>query len=309
MKKTLLLASLLFGSFFTVNAQINSFETSQGYAVGTIVGQNGWATNIAATNTAGPSLLVSTEYAATGGTQSLKLQGNNTTFHTLAGAFSPVSAVNGPIITLSMDLYFTSVSATASDFHIIPQSPSQAKLAARVNFNYQGNIMILDGPATSLAYVDSGADFIAGQWYNFKVVVNSTANNVTYYLNNTLFYTGQLYGATNIEQLVLFTDNYSSSAFVDNVQTVSGLLGVNKFDVAKLSVYPNPTSGLVTISNDDNSSLETVSITDLNGRVVKSLKLNGESTSQINISELSAGVYMMNISSDKGSITKKIVKN
>lgn len=310
MNKKLLLAGLFLGSILSVNAQINSFETSQGYNVGTVVGQNGWGTNIPATVTNGPSLLVSTEYAAPGGTQSLKIQGNNTTYHTLGGAFSPVSVVNGPIVTLAMDVYFSSVSATGSDFQIIPQSPSQSKVAARVNFNYQGNIMILDGPpAGTLAYVDSGADFVAGQWYNFRIVVNSTANNITYYLNNALIYTGQLYGATNIEQLVLFTDNYASSAYFDNIQTISGLLSVNDLQASKLSVYPNPTTGLVNISNDNNSSLTSVSIADLNGRTVKSLKLNGETTSQINIADLSAGVYMMTISSDQGTATKKIIKN
>jgi hypothetical protein len=72
--------------------------------------------------------------------------------------------------------------------------------------------------------------------------------------------------------------------------------------VTAFAVYPNPTTGLVTISND-RASINSVSISDLNGRTVKSLKLNGEATSQINISDLAAGVYMMNISSDQGSIT------
>ena len=30
---------------------------------------------------------------------------------------------------------------------------------------------------------------------------------------------------------------------------------------------------------------------------------------QVNISDLSSGVYMMNITSEKGSVTKKIIKN
>ncbi|WP_407934909.1 T9SS type A sorting domain-containing protein, partial [Flavobacterium lindanitolerans] len=34
-----------------------------------------------------------------------------------------------------------------------------------------------------------------------------------------------------------------------------------------------------------------------------------DSSAQVNISDLSAGVYMMNINSDQGSVTKKIIKN
>ncbi|MCY1230701.1 hypothetical protein D9M72_431250 [compost metagenome] len=88
------------------------------------------------------------------------------------------------------------------------------------------------------------------------------------------------------------------------------LLSTNDFAaVSKFSVYPNPSNGLVNISSDLNSSLNSVSITDLNGRTVKAVELNGDSSVQVNISDLSAGVYMMNINSDQGSTTKKIIKN
>lgn len=309
MKKTLLIGAFLIGSFFTVNAQVTSFETSQGYTLGNIAGQNGW------TVTTAPVLAtVSSDYSAGGGTNSLKIAGNNGTNHALAAAFSPVAAVNGATISVSMDIYFTTVSATSCDFQVLIQSPSQQKVAARVNFNYQGNILILDSSPTptdplALAYIDSGDDFVAGQWYNFRVVIESATNSINYYLNNALIYTGVRFGATNVEQIVLANDNYNSTAYFDNIQYTSGALGVKEINASKLSVYPNPTSGLVTISNDDNSALQSVSITDLNGRTVKSLKLNGETSSQINISDLSAGVYMMNISSDQGSVTRKIVKN
>ena len=79
--------------------------------------------------------------------------------------------------------------------------------------------------------------------------------------------------------------------------------------ISQFSVYPNPVNNVVTISNSANATIDAVTVSDLNGRTVKSVKLNGETSAQINISDLSAGVYMMNISSDQGSVTKKIVKN
>ena len=98
--------------------------------------------------------------------------------------------------------------------------------------------------------------------------------------------------------------------FVVRASATDTLLGVD--DVATIEnaflVYPNPVKDFVTISNSVNS-IENISIIDLNGRTVKSVKLNGETSAQVNISDLSAGVYMMNINSDQGSVTKKIVKN
>ena len=100
---------------------------------------------------------------------------------------------------------------------------------------------------------------------------------------------------------------------IDNIvvraSNADTLLSTDDISVSKFSVYPNPSNGLVTISNDLNSALKSVSLTDLNGRTVKTVELNGDSSAQVNISDLSAGVYMMNISSDQGSVIKKIVKN
>lgn len=96
---------------------------------------------------------------------------------------------------------------------------------------------------------------------------------------------------------------------VDDFKVTATALSVDKQLISQFSVYPNPVNNVVTISNSANATIDAVTVSDLNGRTVKSVKLNGETSAQINISDLSAGVYMMNISSDQGSVTKKIVKN
>ncbi|GEP51817.1 hypothetical protein FNO01nite_24890 [Flavobacterium noncentrifugens] len=73
-------------------------------------------------------------------------------------------------------------------------------------------------------------------------------------------------------------------------------------------VSPNPATSLITVSNEK-SPITNVSITDLNGRIVKENAVNNLSKVDMNISDLSAGVYMMNIKSNEGTATKKIVKN
>ena len=65
---------------------------------------------------------------------------------------------------------------------------------------------------------------------------------------------------------------------------------------------------MTNVSNTS-SSINSIEITDLNGRVVKTVNAIDASNAQVNISDLSSGVYMMNITSDKGSVTKKIIKN
>ena len=74
---------------------------------------------------------------------------------------------------------------------------------------------------------------------------------------------------------------------------------------SSFSVYPNPVKDVLSISNSINAEINAVIVTDINGRTVKQFNSN---VSQINISDLNAGVYFVNINSNEGSTTKKIVK-
>ena len=96
-----------------------------------------------------------------------------------------------------------------------------------------------------------------------------------------------------------------------NANAIENLLGSSAFNLvaSNFSVSPNPASDFITVSNSDNILVSGISITDLNGRVVKQNSYENVSNIQVNVSDLSSGVYMMNIKSEKGSVTKKIIKN
>ena len=96
---------------------------------------------------------------------------------------------------------------------------------------------------------------------------------------------------------------------VDDFKVTTTGLGVNEAFARKFSAYPNPANNVVNISNNDNISLTSVDINDINGRTVKTIKVNNISETQLNISDLSAGVYFMNINTDSGIAVKKFVKN
>ena len=72
-------------------------------------------------------------------------------------------------------------------------------------------------------------------------------------------------------------------------------------------MYPNPSSSIVNISSDVNAIISTIEMLDLNGRVIKSQKINA-TEGQISVSDLATGMYMMKITTDQGVAVKKIVK-
>jgi hypothetical protein len=111
--------------------------------------------------------------------------------------------------------------------------------------------------------------------------------------------------------------NYTAPAHVqanfgvillDNVNVTATAGTNNNFLAAQLSIYPNPATNVINVSNADNILVSGIEIVDLNGRTVKTAKFDGVTEAQINISDLSAGMYMMTVSSDQGTLTKKIVK-
>jgi len=71
-----------------------------------------------------------------------------------------------------------------------------------------------------------------------------------------------------------------------------------------VSIYPNPTSTLINLSIPQDFKLMSVSIYDSTGRLITIT--NQQS---IDVSELSDGVYIMNVLSPTGIYTKKFIKN
>lgn len=84
---------------------------------------------------------------------------------------------------------------------------------------------------------------------------------------------------------------------------------VDDFSKASYSVFPNPTTGLLTIEADENYGDAKVSLVDINGRVVlsKSATISTEKL-QLNISGLASGVYILNIKGQSINTFDKIIK-
>ena len=90
---------------------------------------------------------------------------------------------------------------------------------------------------------------------------------------------------------------------------MTSVLGTNEFLNSKFAISPNPANDFITLSNTDNIIVKSISMTDLNGRVVKQVSYSDASNIQVNVADLASGMYLMNITSDQGTATKKVVKN
>ncbi|WP_428224499.1 T9SS type A sorting domain-containing protein [Flavobacterium sp.] len=93
---------------------------------------------------------------------------------------------------------------------------------------------------------------------------------------------------------------------VDDFQITAATLSNNEVLASQFSVLPNPAKDQIRISKGSDFEISNVKISDLNGRVVKTISGNVE---VISLEDLTEGMYMMTIQSPSGIATKKIVKN
>lgn len=296
MRKNLLLASLLFaGGLFTMNAQTVLFEDDfEGHADFATSGVGNWTiTDVDGSETYG---FTGIAFPGTGEPMGYIVFNPSMT--------TPASNETEGFAAHSGNKFMAAFAATAgpnNDWLISPQ----------ITLGDTGNMVEFWAKSITIDY---GAE-------RFNVLVSTTDTNVgsftkisdgtyttvedewTEFSYNLDAYSGQ--------QVYIAIQCVSDDAFVFMVDdfsvTTTGTVSVDNHLAGSFSVYPNPVKDMLNISNSIGAEINSVTITDINGRTVKQVTANGVE-SQINIVDLNAGVYFVNINSNQGSLTKKIVK-
>ncbi len=129
------------------------------------------------------------------------------------------------------------------------------------------------------------------------VILTSGTDSVTY----TAATTGVVRFYTHVNSTCIGATN-STTSHTRSV-TCLGTLAVSDFNKDKTSIYPNPFTDVLKIS--DVKGVKSVSINDVSGREVKSLAPSAE----LNLSSLKAGLYIVNLKMEDGSVkTFKAIK-
>ncbi|MDG2441123.1 MAG: T9SS type A sorting domain-containing protein, partial [Crocinitomicaceae bacterium] len=84
-------------------------------------------------------------------------------------------------------------------------------------------------------------------------------------------------------------------------------LSVSENYLSETSIYPNPTSSKITISNSSNDNIRAV-LSDLKGKIISSTEFLNEIS--LDLAELKMGVYLMSIYRDDELIEQeRIIRN
>lgn len=107
------------------------------------------------------------------------------------------------------------------DYRIQPQSNSQGFLATSALFFYSGGLYVLDDVcgSTALQFVSTGFFWdTSGAYQNYTVAMNPCTDVVNYFYGGAQIYSSCTYAGTNLEQFLVFGDNYPGSTMdFDNV--------------------------------------------------------------------------------------------
>mgnify|MGYP003131445302 FL=1 len=152
-------------------------------------------------------------------------------------------------------------------------------------------------------------------WFTIDLVYDIDAEVWAMYIDGTLAFDDQLFEfnpTTNPFAELAALDFYAPSAstlyYVDNVIHFNGdstTLGVDDFSPANFSVYPNPVQDRLNIQS--NEVVDAITVYDVLGKAVISVA-PGVISPSVDMSALSAGAYLVNVSINGASKTVKVVK-
>ncbi|MDC0099371.1 T9SS type A sorting domain-containing protein, partial [Crocinitomicaceae bacterium] len=77
-----------------------------------------------------------------------------------------------------------------------------------------------------------------------------------------------------------------------------------------MDIHPNPTTGMVYISNYGSTEVFNMELTDLNGKVITAQAgaVNGTETTEVNLETLETGIYLVRVFNDNAEKTFRVVK-
>jgi len=189
------------------------FEASEGFSLGPFDGQKSWTVSgidlpFASISNANPFT----------GSQHLRLTSDTTTGSgTLRIALSPEQTTS-PNSPCTVYIKVNISDDGGADYDILGQAPSQNVIAWRVKFSWSddsltgpGMIYVLDMISGSLMYVNTQVPWAHGVYKELRVDFDPLSNDIRYFYDGSLIYTGNMIAATAIEQIAIVHDNWQQS--------------------------------------------------------------------------------------------------
>lgn len=151
---------------------------------------------------------------------------------------------------------------------------------------------------------DQPGAYYASGWYG-EIVKSTDGGDNWFELNSDLSTTTSLYGIYFIDEQT----GWAVGAYGTIIKTTTGgvILGTEEttFEPVKgVNISPNPTTGRVTLDIPEEFRVRSLRLLDLNGSLVQSFPID---QSQIDLTGMARGIYLLEIVSNHGKVVEKII--
>ena len=338
----ILLASLTFGQTllyenfnYTVPGNIGGSTTTASDATGA----NNWATHSNTSTVSGVGLAGTIDLVS-GSLSYISLPTSTGNRVLLPGSNTTTSRdVNRAFTTTSKVVYYSALInvidntqlKTSPDYFLAlgtTSGTSVTTLGARLGISSAAGtnfrLSILNTSGGTPVYIENAVDLVFGTTYLVvvKYDFSSAPTAATLWVNPTLggsepastvaINTSGTSGFTVANSINLRNSANTPKAEIDEIRvgstwadvTSSDPLGVKQNSISGLNVYPNPvTDGILKITSDS-SNAKTVAVYDILGKQVINTKT---SNNAVNVSNLKGGAYIIKITEDGKTDTRKLI--
>ena len=224
-----------------------------------------------------------------------------------------------PQVLNSVRTYITSTSVAQAEVILYIIDSLSFSTGAFGNATYTSDLYTLTTNDVANGYFDLSIATLSG-WdpsTNSNTWENLTLSAGGYYLAVELFSGGGTYHVRIVDDATVTQPAWSSaiwypaptSTFYSNGNAfairmnMGANVGINENITNNVSIYPNPTSGILNISTNA-KDLSEIIVKDIMGKVVLSQKFNSKIA--INTENYAKGVYLIDVKNNLGTVSEKI---
>ena len=224
-----------------------------------------------------------------------------------------------PQVLNSVRTYITSTSVAQAEVILYIIDSLSFSTGAFGNATYTSDLYTLTTNDVANGYFDLSIAILSG-WdpsTNSNNWENLTLSAGGYYLAVELFSGGGTYHVRIVDDATVTQPAWSSaiwypaptSTFYSNGNAfairmnMGANVGINENITNNVSIYPNPTSGILNISTNA-KDLSEIIVKDIMGKVVLSQKFNSKIA--INTENYAKGVYLIDVKNNLGTVSEKI---
>ncbi len=208
--------------------------------------------------------------------------------------------INGNPLAKNWDILFTKYITSVSQGPVtLDMSVSGVKINAGCQVAERNSVDVVSDDTASLNWNENITE-IGYDWKSFN------RNTFTYDIaQDRAYFVRTKNGAV---YKIWFTDyTLGSGNYVFNTKEIkAGVNSVEKYANLNTTVYPNPTNGVLHISNKENEELN-VTLLNAQGAVVLETAINAFDETIFDTKDLAKGIYFLQLSTSNATSTKRVI--